>query len=346
MVMKARTLVLLTALAGGCVQAGPEVGVAESALRAHNGEALNGRRLNGRRLNGRSLNGRTLNGSTLEGRTLDGVTLRGGELVGLSGGRDEVRGTDLAGATLEGALDDGTVVTLTIDDVRRHPTLDGAYLYAISFVAAGSEERDWACGLDESGAEPTPILAVPLAGRWDYSEGTATGGDRTDDPDAITLACAGAVLAKCVDMGYAPWRTATERLDGRHEHDVSLAVVHQACTRMLRADYCGDGMSHTQEDVEIDEWDTFGLQVPDRHTRWDFEAEWTADGARCFDRSRLGDGEARDWVDASCPDKWDGWDRNGRACGQPPGEFWTRWGYDAPLGTRSLLMNETSLPAE
>ena len=59
----------------------------------------------------------------------------------------------------------------------------------------------------------------------------------------------------------------------------SLADYHQACTRMLRADYCGDGTPHTVDGTLINIYDGIGIQ---RDTDdWAFEAEWTTTGARC-----------------------------------------------------------------
>lgn len=342
----AATGLALAAIATGCVEGGDwsvaTVATQETALTAHNGISLNGRTLNGRTLNGRTLNGRTLNGRTLNGRTLEGVglqdvSLRLGELVALAEDGHEVRGAELAGAIFEGELDDGTLVTLGIDEVAAHPELEDAWSYRVWFEPVGTGERDWACGLGDTGV---PVPAIALAGRWDYSEGTATGGDRIDEPGAITLACEGAVLAKCAGLGYAPWRTVTETGTRHRAHDVSLAAAHQACTRMLRADYCGDGFSHTHEGVAIDLWDAFGVQDPTRRDGGRFEAEWTAAGARCFAVTRLGDDEARDYVEASCPDSWDSWSRNDD-CGERPSDFYARWGYDAALETRTLLLNET-----
>lgn len=337
-------------LSGACVANEADlasVGIRTEALAARNGVSLNGRTLNGRTLNGRTLNGRTLNGRTLNGRTLNGVVLasielRSAELVALTDDGDTVGGASLVGATFDGELDDGTTIVLGVDEASPDPSIAGAWLYRIWFEPDGSGERDWACGLEDSSGALTPIRALPLAGRWDYSAGTATGGDRIDEPGAITLACQGAVLAKCAELGYAPWSSAVERGPRQQSHDVSLAWVHQACTRMLRADYCGDGFSHTIEGVALDAWDAFGIEEPVLGDHGRFEAEWTSEGARCFSRTRLDDAEAQDYVDAFCPDRWDGWDRNAR-CGRRPSDFYAQpTGFGAPLATRALLMNETT----
>jgi len=42
--------------------------------------------------------------------------------------------------------------------------------------------------------------------------------------------------------GYKPWKV----VNGQ-----SLWAYHQACTRMMRADYCGDGRPHTREGTPI-----------------------------------------------------------------------------------------------
>jgi hypothetical protein len=79
---------------------------------------------------------------------------------------------------------------------------------------------------------------------------------------------------------------------------------------MARADYCGDGRSHTREDTPIDMYD--GLQVLKRTTegtagwapaRASFEASWTADGAWCLSRTR--DGRALEEILAQCPGRFE-----------------------------------------
>jgi hypothetical protein len=145
--------------------------------------------------------------------------------------------------------------------------------------------------LDEEDAPRA--LAVP--GVWDES------GARRTETGKFTFACANGVIAKCVGWGYAPWGTK----EGR-----SLEALHQACTRMARADYCGDGRSHTREDTRIDMYDA--LQVLTRTTEssaeWDvkrasFEAAWSGEGATCLSHTR--DGSAVETVLAECPGRFE-----------------------------------------
>ena len=92
----------------------------------------------------------------------------------------------------------------------------------------------------------------------------------------MTFACQGYALYKCVALGYAPW----VNFDGQ-----SLADYHQACTRMIRADYCGDGRSWTKDGTWINLYDNISLQQDEAD--WAMEAEWTPLGARCLSHQRI-----------------------------------------------------------
>ena len=65
---------------------------------------------------------------------------------------------------------------------------------------------------------------------------------------------------------------------------------HHACVRMIRADYGGDGVSHTRERTTIDPFDRLGIQSPepDPHSRkLEFEAAWGPEFAVCVRRTRI-----------------------------------------------------------
>jgi hypothetical protein len=269
------TAVLALTLAACAASPGGEEGVSEasSAIEIGNGISLNGRSLNGRSLNGRSLNGRSLNGIALGGLSLDAGVLRG-------------PGKKVEHTQLTGTLDDASTVTVRIDSVQRSDDDHALYFYGVSLAADGG----WfpLC-TDEQGL---PALALALAGRWSYAEGVPGGGDFLDDPAAFTFACRGHALAKCVELGYAPFET----VKVKHEGKLSLADHHQACTRAIRADYCGDGAPHTVDGTLIDLYDGVGIQSDT--TSWPVEAEWGPDGARCVARERL--------VGAAAPACWAG----------------------------------------
>ena len=137
--------------------------------------------------------------------------------------------------------------------------------------------------------------ALAMSGVWDAS------GARQEVPGRFTLACENGAIAKCVNWGYKPWALK----DGR-----PMTELHQACTRMARADYCGDGRSHTHQNTSIDMYDS--LEVLARATQatagWDparasFEAAWTPEGAHCLARTR--DGRKLESILAECPGRFE-----------------------------------------
>lgn len=202
-----------------------------------------------------------LAGVTLaDGRALDGAAaLSGTVFTGTSSGAPV---TSFIGAVFTGQLAGGGTVPVRIDSAA---------------AGQGDDADVWAYGLsyrDASGAW-WPVCAggvgaVPVMGRWDYSQGTQTGGDKIDDPAAFTFGCAGSAIAKCVYAGYKPWKTFA---------GVSLANHHQACTRAIRADYCGNGASYTSTGRVIDLYDNLGIQADTEG--WIAEGEWTPAGAKC-----------------------------------------------------------------
>jgi hypothetical protein len=277
-----RVLIAMLALSlGACTgvgeEAGEQVDDREFSVRELNGNTLNGNTLNGNTLNGNTLNGNTLNGNTLNGNTLNGVTLQGSSITAVASDGTVLSGSQLIGAKFTGQLIDGSAVTLRIDDVEvettKHPA-DPIHLYKVAFQRQGDKKWNYVCGVENK----TPVKTIPLAGRWNHDEGVPGGGSRTDEPGTITFACSGYALYKCVELGYQPWVT----YGGRE-----LSDYHQACTRMIRADYCGDGQSWTVDGTLINVYDNISLQS-DTET-WPQEAEWTVDGARCLSHQRIQD---------------------------------------------------------
>lgn len=248
---------------------------------------------------GRSLNGMSLNGKVLDGRWIAAVSLEDVRLA--RGGHKDLRlkATDfvnggrmnlvkarreLVGATFTAMLDDGDTVPLHVDDVQPSPDPATPHLrYAVSYPSDGGWEP--LCGVDEAGS---PVLAIPLEGVWDYREGLPGGGAWHSDRDAFTFACEGFVLAKCVAMGYPPW-VEGRLCQGTGSHlkcgKATLAAHHQACARMLRADFCGDGTSFTVDGTWVNAYD--GIGVRNDTEDWALEAEWTPAGASCAMHERL-----------------------------------------------------------
>lgn len=240
------------------------------SLTAENGANLNGANLNGANLNGNDLSQFLVSTNYYpvkkEGGVLEHVWLEGSTLMGIKGS-STYSGVDFVGTELVGNLGDGKTVRLRITATRpAPPPNEDLSLYQVEFRG---EDESWhpACR-DATGA---PVLALPVAGTWDYHQGLAGGGSKLEDPDRFTFACQGGAIAKCVLWGYRPWAS----LNG-----VSLAPYHQSCTRLVRADYCGDGKSYTQAGNRINLYDSLGIQRDTEN--WVFEAEWDEGGARCF----------------------------------------------------------------
>jgi hypothetical protein len=100
-------------------------------------------------------------------------------------------------------------------------------------------------------------------------------GNETD----FELFCTGAAQAKCIRFGYAPWRKTP---DGRPMLD-----WYNACVRMVRGDYCGDGRHFTRDGTLIDIDDRIGVQNSDQDPSFSFEAIWRPDGAVCVAHPRI-----------------------------------------------------------
>ncbi len=125
------------------------------------------------------------------------------------------------------------------------------------------------CGLDADGRSH----AIPTHGTWNST------GTKVASSSYFTFGCTSGVIAKCYRWGYRPWVNA------------SFWDHHAACTRMARADYCGNGYSWTQPGTTLNHWDRMaGTPV----SGWDpdptyneagkffFEAAWDKTGARCL----------------------------------------------------------------
>lgn len=120
-----------------------------------------------------------------------------------------------------------------------------------------------------------------VMGHWDET------GAHEIDSDELTFACANGVIAKCVDWGYAPWSVGAD--------------VHQGCTRLARADYCGDGRPWTLDGTAVDIYDEIGVRTAVGDPMLAFEAGWDADGAVCASAMRyiIEDGDGQE-VQPSC----------------------------------------------
>lgn len=134
-----------------------------------------------------------------------------------------------------------------------------------------------------------PLIPIPGA-KWNLDTGA-----RTADSSVITLACGQDPLGACVQWGYEPWGTYSTTCGSQFCLQGSLASHHQACARMKRADFCGDGRSFTWtpdplvqfKNVFIQMWDSANINPMLPQTRGTMEANWTSAGASCVNMSEL-----------------------------------------------------------
>jgi ADYC domain len=205
----------------------------------------------------------------------------------------------------------GTAFQVTLSDgsVKQGTELTGAVLVfniggkqaRIRIAAVMPDANDRAVllhdfridGTDTPLCSPDPYgkqLGFPLVGR------TAPDGRFLEaSPGVFELICTSGAQGKCVRFGYHPWEGAP---DGR-----SMREYYDACVRMVRADYCGDGRSWTRDGTIIDMWDDQGIQKSDTQNdpTFSFEAGWKPEGAVCVARTRIPDNITLDKLKSSCP---------------------------------------------
>jgi len=234
-----------------------------------NGFWVNGFRINGFRINGFRINGVKLNSILRLNATLSSLQIASGSLLSAF---DESSQSTRVGAQLNDMefnlgfdpLATGTDVPkkIKIKSVVQSAVQSDVYFYNVeNEVSAGVFEA--AC-LDGGN---NPVDAIALKNSWDPITG-----ERTMQSDAITWACRGAALAKAVEWGYRPWVSS------------DMADAHAAAVRMIRADYFGDGVTHTTNGNTIDVSDKWGIQVSE--TNWPIEAKWGPNGAVCLNTPR------------------------------------------------------------
>ncbi|MBD1930102.1 hypothetical protein H6F74_28350 [Trichocoleus sp. FACHB-90] len=198
-----------------------------------------------------------------------------------------IKGKDLKGAQLNAVDEQGKKLNFEIKDVELDPKdpEKETYLYTVFYVDSANSQGKNLCTPDAENV----AKAIPLTGSWDET------GAHTESSNIITFGCTSGVLAKCVRMGYKPWKTVK---------GTSLRDYHQACTRMARADYCGNGKSHTRDGTPINIYDKLGIQKKTPHDGMVFEAAWSPEGATFINRPRWF--ETVSEIRQECPNKLKG----------------------------------------
>ncbi len=189
--------------------------------------------------------------------------------------------------TLETTSGASLTIKVTDPELDNNDPQQETYLYTIQYQDPDTFEWHNLCNPAPDGS----TKVIPLQGEWDDTGAYVAN-------DEITFACTSGVIAKCALWGYRPWQT---------EQGTSLRDYHQACTRMARADYCGNGISYTQDGTLINLYDRLGIQTPgDTDAESDndsliFEAAWGPNGAELIHHTRFPDGWQQIWQD--CPEQ-------------------------------------------
>jgi hypothetical protein len=281
---------------GACVETGttdtpqtPETtGTVEQMGIEMQGIEMQGIEMQGIEMQGMSLLGFSVSGATLEGSPLQRVRVQKGEVIA-ERSEDSVRGTGLIGAHFLAQVRDTSVsppATATAEfmiadihpeDDKYDPTDTGrTFIYTLKQLNPDDGSWQLACPPDLDGRR----VAIPVAAIWNEH------GDRVESTSLFTFACTTGVIAKCYRWGYRPW------LNGYGD---SMVAMHQTCTRLARADYCGVGQSGTNENTKINVWDRLPSPGPiQRHggllglppLGMLFEAGWNTDGAVCLSTAR------------------------------------------------------------
>ena len=294
------------ALVSGCSQSSfindEEIADQWQSSLVDNGTQLNGVRMNGVRMNGVRMNGVRMNGVRMNGVRMNGVRMNGTSLEGTPEDTSiTVSGADLNSATMEGETESGDGVSLKVDQVFWSPTAS-RYLYNVKYYDEDGNWQ-WLCGEDTFG---NPIAAMPLMKAWYLNTG-----NEWEDLTRFSLSCVNAALGKCDLWGYKLGNVNRNESYNSEIRSRDLAVLHQTCQRLVRADYCGNGTPHTRNGTSVDVYDAYGIQTPDNLGTQSLEADWRPDGAHCIRHSRWTTADSTvtggqsdiDYVQATCPSR-------------------------------------------
>ena len=183
-------------------------------------------------------------------------------------------GTDFAGVELNG-LTGGQPISMRIAEVIK-PDPDGPWQYALEQWDDDAKEWVQACAepvpLVPPSSPPPPPTAVAMKGVW-QADGLLIALDT-----AITFACRTGVAAKCRGWGYPVTKDPPDHTQTGHPSVATGPDMMLACTRMARADYCGQGLSNTLDGTPIHFYDAYGGPVPHNIDvpGFQFEAAWPA----------------------------------------------------------------------
>jgi hypothetical protein len=288
--------------------------------------ALHGTLLLGTQLQGMTMKGFRFASATRNGTALVNLRIDKGELVAEQN-QVTLRGTALVNAHLfadfenrdvnppQSAVAEYRITGIVAEDAIYDPTHTGnTFLYTLEQNVDNTGSWQLACPVDLNGRR----AAIPLDDIWDKN------GTRNSSAPLFTLGCTTGAIARCYRLGYRPWLTGLG----------NLKITHWTCTRIIRADYCGDGVSHTINGTQVNLWDNLTPPIQAHGMTpagMTFEAAWGQNGAICFSHARWSLGGSV--VAAACPNRL-----------MPPGQGGsTVCDNVAESGGNSRMFNESNL---
>jgi hypothetical protein len=191
-----------------------------------------------------------------------------------------IEGTAWKGAVLKGSLRckgrdrARTEITLRIRNVVQKPSIalhhgaglsGGGVSWAYDLELWHPDLRRWVAACRDP-----DDMAFPIPGYW------RDNGRYDRESQTISFACVQRDVAKCLRNGYAADAVGTS-------DDVKL---FDACTRMMRADYCGNGDSYTVDGTLVRVSDNRYLPPSKVEAPLSFEAAWRPTGVACINRPR------------------------------------------------------------
>jgi hypothetical protein len=208
--------------------------------------------------------------------------------------------------------DPGDCVQVCVDHWVNRPSAGPNYdvdIYQIEYFDAPTSS--WLPICTNTDNDGFTNSAIPVPGAWESQVGKNTfsvgdgkgnvihysGGGMVPGSEwsAFTFGCRNyGAIAKCVEMGYKPQAYANAKDAAGNAQPLQMEELHKACVRMVRADYCGDGMPHTVDGTSIDVADMMSIQLPDPNDtsaglHYGPEAEWRSFGAACLSHTRFPD---------------------------------------------------------
>lgn len=186
-------------------------------------------------------------------------------------------GPALRGARLRVHDERGREALVRIDEVLRDPLVPGSalQLFALSRYEPSSQRWRPFCTPGPSGR---PLALAVRRG------------------DEVAFSCTSGATGKCIRIGYYPWAVGP---DG-----ASLRPFHEACVKMMRADYCGDGTPYTRAGTPVAWIDRAGMipaWEPRARASLRVEAVWGPEGAICLRRVRHPDLITLERLSSRCP---------------------------------------------